>query len=312
MEGNEGFSTHSRRPGGGNPQLVIITQLLQIITNMQHIDELLLWLSHSIGQRLDIPVIQLWANQGRATGQYSTELRVVASQNSSLPLHVVNNVQVAEVVKGLLSERHGVRSQPVGSIFLLPQADLLTRYNLHYWESTFLSNSALLPPMGNDGSSGAIPTPLAMIASLFTHQPSNVNLLATVTRIFEYALSIAKNRGLLLDAANLPLSNSANSVRNRAQPQQYELNDLIPHRAQSVDAMQANNPLASAVVISDKQARRLYSVIDAKRSIAQLVDMTQIDQQEFTSALRFLLKQKLIRLYDPRGKPVDSPFLEPL
>jgi hypothetical protein len=76
--------------------------------------------------------------------------------------------------------------------------------------------------------------------------------------------------------------------------------------------MQASNPLASAVVISDKQARRLYSVIDAKRSIAQLVDMTQIDQQEFTSALRLLLKQKLIRLHDPRGKPVDSPFLEPL
>ncbi len=312
MDGNEDFSTHSHRPGGGNPQLVIITQLLQIVTNMQHIDELFLWLSHSIGQRLNIPVIQLWANQAHTTGQYSTELRVVASQNSSLPLHVINNVQVAEVVKGLLSERHGVRSQPVGSIFLLPQADLLTRYNLHYWESTFLSNSALLPPMSNDVSSGALPTPLAMIASLFTHQPSNANLLATVTRILEYALSIAKNRGLLLDAANSSLSFSASSVKNRAQPQHYELNDLIPHRAQSMDAIQANNPLASAVVISDKQTRRLYSLIDGRKSIAELLDMTQVDQQEFTAALRWLLKQKLIRLHDPKGKPVDSPFLEPL
>src|SRR5260370_1598129 len=311
MEGNEGFSTRSHRPGGGNPQLVIITQLLQIVTNMQHIDELFLWLSYTIGQRLNIPVIQLWANQARTTGQSSTELRVVASQNSSLPLHVVNNTQIAEVVKGLLNERHGVRSQPVGSIFLLPQADLLTRYNLHYWESTFLSNSTLLPPMSNDVSSGAIPTPLAMVASLFTYQPSNGNMLATVTRIFEYALSIATNLGLLLDATNSPLSTSA-SVRNRAQPQQYELNDLIPRRAQNVDAMQANNPLANATPITDKQARRLYSGIDGKRSIAQLVDMTQIDQQEFTTALRWLLKQKLIRLHDPKGKPVDSPFLEPL
>ncbi len=151
-----------------------------------------------------------------------------------------------------------------------------------------------------------------MIASLFTYQPSNANLLATVTRILEYALSIAKNRGLLLDAANSSLSSSASSVKNRAQPQQYELNDLIPHRAQSVDAMQANNPLASAVVISDKQVRRLYSLIDGKKSIAELLDMTQMDQQEFTTALRWLLKQKLLRLHEPKGKPVDSPFLEPL
>ncbi len=313
IETSEGFSTYSnRRPGGGNPQLVIITQLLQIVTNMQHIDELFLWLSHTIGERLDVPVIQLWANQAHSTGGYSTELRVTASQNSSLPLHVVNSVQVTEVVKGLLNERHGVRSQPVGSVFLLPQADLLARYNLHYWESTFFSNSALLPPMSNDVSSGAVPTPLAMIASLFTYQPSNVNLLATVTRIFEYALSIARNRGLLLDAASLPSLPSASSMNHRAQPQKLTLGDLIPQRVQSVDTMQTSNPLASAVVISDKQARRLYSCIDGKRNIADILDMTQIDQESFTAGLRWLLKKKLIRLYEPKGKPVDSSFLESL
>jgi hypothetical protein len=313
-ENNEGFSTYSnRRPSGGNPQLVIITQLLQIVTNMQHIDELFLWLSHTIGERLDVPVIQLWANQAHTTGAYSTELRVAASQNSSLPLHVVNNVPVTEVVKSLLNERHGVRSQPVGSVFLLPQADLLARYNLHYWESTFFSNNTLLPPMSNDISSGAIPTPLAMIASLFTHQPSNVNRLATVTRIFEHALSIARNRGLLLDAANSPLSPSASSMNHRgAQPQQLTLGALIPHRAQSADTIQASNPLASAVVISDKQARRLYSYIDGKRNIANVLDLTQTDQEEFTAALRWLLRKKLIRLYEPKGKLVDSSFLEPL
>jgi hypothetical protein len=128
----------------------------------------------------------------------------------------------------------------------------------------------------------------------------------------EYALSIAKNRGLLLDAANSRLSPSASPVSDRAQSQQFALNELIPHRAQSVEAMQANNPLASAVVISNKQARRLYSLIDGKRSITELLDTTQIDQQEFTEALRWLLKQKLIRLHDPKGKPVDSPFIEPL
>jgi hypothetical protein len=312
MDGKEDFSTHSHRPGGGNPQLVIITQLLQIVPNMQHIDELFLWLSHSIGQRLNVPVIQLWTNQAHVNRQYSTELRVTASQHSSLPLHVINNAQVAEVVKGLLSERHGVRSQPVGSVFLLPQADLLARYNLHYWESSFLSNSSLIPPMSNNVSSGAIPTPLAMIASLFTHQPANANLLATVTRIFEYALSIAKNRGLLLDATNSLVSSSASSASNRAQSQHFAFNELIAHRAQNMDRVQANNPLANTVVISDKQARKLYSLIDGKRSIAELLDTTQLDQEDFSAALRWLLKQKSIQLHDPKGKPVDSSFLEPL
>ncbi len=312
MDSNEGFSTHTQRPGGGNPQLVIITQLLQIITNMRHIDELFLWLSHSIEQRLNIPVLQLWANQAHTTGQSSVELRVTTTQNSSFPLHVVNNPQVAEVVKGLLNERHGVRYQPVGSIFLLPQADMLTQYNLHYWESSFLSNDALLPPTSNDISSGAIPTPLAMIASLFTHQPSNANQLATVTRILEYALSIAKSRGLLLDAANSPFSFSANSLKDRGQSQPYELGDLIPHRAQSVNTLQTSNPLVSAVAISNKQARWLYATIDDTRSVAQIMDMAQMDQEGFTAALRFLLKQKLVRLHDSRGKLVDPLFLESL
>ncbi len=312
MDNNEGLSPHSHRPGGGNPQLVIITQLLRIITHMHHIDELFLWLLHSIGQRLDIPVIQLWTNQAHATGKYSVELRVMASQNSSLPLYVVNNPQVAEVVKGLLNERHGVRSQPVRSIFLLPQADLLTQHNLHYWESAFLSNNALLPPTSNDTSLGTIPTPLAMIASLFTHQSPNANLLATVTRILEYALSIAKNRGLLLDAASSPFSFSTTSMKDQSLPHQYDLGEIVPHRAQNIEEIQVSNPLASSVIISDKQAHRLYALINGKRSVTQLMDKAQMDQQELTSALRFLLKQKLVQLSNPRGKPVDPLFLESL
>jgi hypothetical protein len=112
--------------------------------------------------------------------------------------------------------------------------------------------------------------------------------------------------------ATSPFSPSAGSLKDQAQPQHYDLADLIPRRAQSIEVIQVNNPLASAVVISDKQARQLFALINGKRSVAQLMEKTHMDQLEFTSALRFLLKQKLIQLHDPRGKPVDSPFLEPL
>ena len=125
----------------------------------------------------------------------------------------------------------------------------------------------------------------------------------TIKRILEHALSVAKNRGLVSSAAN-PVS--GNIAANRAQPKQLTFNELIPRTTQDVDAMQADNPFAGGVIISDKQARQLYFAIDGKKSIAELADSTRMDQQEVSSALRFLLKQKHIRLHEPSGKAIDS------
>ena len=308
---NDEDGIQSHRIGAGNQQLVIITQLLQISVTMRHIDEMFLWLSHIIGQRLNVDVIQFWAYQGQTTGLYSTELRATASQNVLLPLHIVNNTQVAEAVREVFAQQSGVSAQPVKNIFSSHQADLLTRYNLHYWACFFLSNNVLLPPrMSSEPSQNTVPTPLTMVGSLFTQQMPHPNLLSGIQRILEQALSIARNRGLLSGVAN-PFLN--NPVQNRTQFKRLTLNELIPHWTQDTQAMQADNPFTSAVVISDKQARRVYFAIDGKKSVADLVDFLQLDQQELGSALRFLLKQKRIQLHEPNGKPVDSSqFFEPL
>jgi hypothetical protein len=164
--------------------------------------------------------------------------------------------------------------------------------------------------MSDDLSHEAIPTPLTMVVSLFTQQVLNPNLLSTIKHILEHALSIAKNRGLLSSVANPSLGNPAN---NREQPQQLTLHQLIPHWKQNIQAMQANNPLANATPITDKQARQLYFAIDGKKSITELVNIIQLDQQEVDSALQFLLKRKLIQLHEPDGKVIDSSlFLEQL
>jgi len=299
----EGMNSH--KIDIGHQQLSIITQLLQMSINMRHIDEMFLWLSHSIGQRLNVPVIQFWSYQAHTTGQYSAELRVTASQNTLFPLQVVNNAQVVEIVRDLLTQQSDVSPQSVASTFSPDQADLLTRYNLHYWACLFLRSNALLPPlMNNDFTHEAIPTPLTMVISLFTQQVFDPNLLPTIKHILEHALSIAKNRGLLSNVANPPLDNPTN---NQAQPSQITLNELIPHwRRQNIQALQANNPLANATPITDKQARQLYFAIDGKKSITELANIIQLDQQELNSALQFLLKGKLIQLYDPNGKVVDS------
>jgi hypothetical protein len=294
----------SQRVGGGNQQLVIITQLLQMSVNMRHIDEMFLWLSHIIGQRLNVDVMQFWTYQANIHGQYSAELRAAASQNTLFPLHVVNNAQIGEVVRDLLVEQSGANPQPVTNLFSSRQADLLMRYNLHYWASFFLGSSDLLPPpMSSEPTHGAVPTPLAMVVSLFTQQMPHPSLLPTIKRISEHALSVAKNRGLLSRGENLSLDSLAH---NRAQPKQFAFNELIPQWASDVQAMQADNPFAEAVVISDKRARQLYFSIDGKKSIAELAESNRMDQQEFNSALQILLKQKHIRLHDPNGKAVDS------
>src|SRR5689334_10669322 len=132
MENNEDSHLSFNRPGnGGNHQLVIITQLLQIAANIRHIDEMLLWLSHSIEQRLDLAAIQFWANQEYSNGPGSIKLRAIACQNSLVHLHVLNNAQVADVVGNLLYERRAIMPQPVGNIFPISHSDMLTHYNLH-------------------------------------------------------------------------------------------------------------------------------------------------------------------------------------
>ena len=302
----------AQRVGGGNQQLVIITQLLQMSVNMRHIDEMFLWLSHIIGQRLNVDVLQFWAYQAHDTGQYSAELRAIASQNTMFPSQVVNNAQFAEVIKDILAERSGVNPQPVSDVFSSRQANLFARYNLHYWGCCFIgSGDCFLPPlMSTDSTQGAIPTPLSMLVSLFTQQLPHPHLLPTVKRILEHALSIARNRGLLSSGAN-PLSDGF--AHNRVQPRQFTFSDLIPRKTRNVELIQLGNPFADNTVISDKQARQLDFFIDGKRSISELVEITHLDQQEFNSALRFLLKQKHIQLHNSDGKAVESSqFFEPL
>jgi hypothetical protein len=301
----------SRRVGVGNQQLVIITQLLQMLASMRHIDEMFLWLSHIMGQRLNVDVIQFWAYQGYVTGQSSTELRAIASQNILLPLQTVNNAQVVEVVKNVLTEQSGVSPQSITNIFSSHQTELLTRYNLHYWACFSFRNNILLPPaMSNEVSPGAIPTPLAMAVSLFTPQLPHPNLLPSIKRILEQALSIANNRGLL---SNVAISPFGNFTPNGAQTQPSVVNELIPHKVKDANAIQAENPFSRSIVIDNKQANQLYSTIDGKKSIAKLMPSVKLDQQEFDSALRYLLKQNHIQLHNPNGSVVDSSlFLKPV
>lgn len=293
---------HRVQPILGNHQLVIITRLLQISGNLRHIDELLLWLSHMIAQRMEIDVVQFWAMQPHLTRQGMAELRASACLDLSLPRQVVVNPQVVEVIERLLSERHGMMPQTVNLVFSQQQASLLRRYQLNYWASYFLSSSVLLPPPNNDSEKIALP--MTMVISLFLRQPFNPRLLPTIGHIAEQVVPIARNRGLLLSEDQL-LLHSTHTIHKP----EYEspiLTDLIPRRTRLTNTMQASNPFGNVVVIAEKHSRQLYFAIDGTKTVADLLMLTQLSAPEFYAALRLLLKQKHIQLYEVGGHLLDS------
>lgn len=115
------------------------------------------------------------------------------------------------------------------------------------------------------------------------------------------------------DVVPEPFRSSAHMATPHAAPSSFQprrtlstLLQLIPRRVLSEDAMQTSNPLASALMVKDKQARRVYTQIDGKKSITRLVALTGLEAEEVIKALRMLLQAKYIALYDETGQRVED------
>lgn len=92
------------------------------------------------------------------------------------------------------------------------------------------------------------------------------------------------------------------------QPEQASplLLKLIPRRTLRPHAMQTSNPLASAPLIKDQRARLLFSKIDGKHSVARLAALTGLEMDEVTKALRVLLNEQNVLLYNEAGLCVNT------
>jgi len=84
------------------------------------------------------------------------------------------------------------------------------------------------------------------------------------------------------------------------------LSELIPRRVLGKDALRTRNPFAPSPLARDKQASRLYAVIDGKKTVAQLSVVTRLETKEITRALQVLLKENYIQIYEASGKLVES------
>lgn len=81
---------------------------------------------------------------------------------------------------------------------------------------------------------------------------------------------------------------------------------LVPHRNDNAGLGRSNR--VDNLLITDPQIRELYTAIDGQRNIDVLALMTLMGKEEIASAIRILLTQQRISLYDPNGHLSDNPF----
>jgi hypothetical protein len=289
-------------PGGQNGrQLVIVGQLFRAAVYMRHIDEMFEWLARVIVQGFDVQVVQFWAMEGNRTGKVSVELRTLAGQEVSLPQHIFTNNQVAATAAQILTGKRSYLLQMISNIFSAYQASLLSRYGLNYCSCIFLTSDRLLPPAHTAASTQYIPVPFEAVVLLFLRQPVPNEALSAIKLILEQSIPLAGNRGLLLPAISAPGSNGSLKLES-----QFTLPELIPHRIEDANLMTSSNPLAGSVVISDKQARRLYPAIDGHQNVNEICADIGMDLKDAYVALEFLLGQHRVQLTEPGGRIVDS------
>lgn len=104
-----------------------------------------------------------------------------------------------------------------------------------------------------------------------------------------------------------PLSRTVLSTISPTSPgdASAKLLELLPRRVSNQGAMRTNSPFARTPVIEDKQAHRLYTAIDGRKTLAELATVTGLENKAVTRAIRVLLKENCIQIYDSAGQLVE-------
>jgi hypothetical protein len=291
-------------------QLAIVTRLWRAVPTMHHIDEVLQWVTTQIVQRFHVQVAEIWALQLDLADQYSIQLRTLITADEALPEHVIANRHVAEFVTRQFGEQRSYPLQLVNQPLPGYPASTLIRYGLNYLTSYYFHGPiTLLPPARQAQPDMNRPVPFTVAVLLFQHEKRSGDLLSALQFILPQVVLAAKNHGLLPDAQITPTPQAATSSAPQ-QRAQLDFWQLIPRRRGEAELLMSSNPLARSMDLPDKQTRRLYSAIDSKRNIGEITRASGMDVQEVVNALRKLLVQRRVELYEPGGKQVNpSHFL---
>jgi DNA-binding response OmpR family regulator len=97
----------------------------------------------------------------------------------------------------------------------------------------------------------------------------------------------------------------ANHPALQQQRPHLKFDALVPHRITNQDEMRTRNPFSYAA-LKNAQIRQVYTTINGKKTVHELSQVTGLHMKEISQALRVLVKENYIRLYDATGKPVED------
>jgi hypothetical protein len=299
----EGYGDNPYRGNTGKLRMTVTNELLRVIRDMRHVDELFQWLSEALVQHFGTQVTQIWVAQVDYQGQYFMKLQVLSSRDNSIPYRVALSKPFADLAGEIRSWQTELPLSLIGNVFSSFQASLLQRYGLYYCCAEYLSSKGQPPSTGQ-----ATFMPLEAVALLFFNQPPAADIPKSISYVLRLALQLAETNGMLFLPSNAQ-SNVSGYRHQVAQKSASALSDMVPRRAEDIDLMTTNNPLASHSVIADKLARRLYREIDGRKNVQELCDITHQDMKEVHKALRALLNERRIELIDSTGLLEDVSLL---
>ncbi|HEU0004169.1 MAG TPA: hypothetical protein VFQ36_24910 [Ktedonobacteraceae bacterium] len=298
-----GYGDSSYRGNAGKLRMAVTTELLRVIRDMRHADELFQWLSDTLVQHFDTQVVQFWVAQVDHQGQYFMKLQVLSSQDNSIPYRVALSKPFADLAGEIRSWQTELPLSLTGNVFSSFQASLLQRYGLYYCSAEYLSSKGQPPSVGRTTF-----MPLEAVALLFFNQSPHVEIPKSINYVLKLALQLAESGGLLVPPTDAQ-SNEVGYKHQVAQKGVSPLAEVVPRRTENTDLMTANNPLARHAIIADKLARRVYKEIDGRNTVQELCDITQLSMTEVRKALRILLNEHRIELFDAIGQPEDGSSL---
>jgi hypothetical protein len=285
-------------------QMKFLTQLFRMMPTFKHIDELFQWLAYTIAQQYNAQLIQFWAHHTNTMGQHIVQLRTMVCQNTSLPRPLVASDDVALIAQQIAYEQRIYSPQTIDRQFPQYRASVLRRHGLNFFAACyFIYTNLFLPPASNDVPAGT-PTPLTMTIMLFLSQQSHFDPMPSIITVMNQAMSVAGTRGLLL-----PMARGLAASRMAPEQELPPLEKLILHRKQNSDLMLSSNPLSRSIAITDRSARRLYSVINGQSDMVTLCRRADMSMSEAYTALQILLTQQRIEVRSASGILIDASFL---
>jgi len=299
-----GYGDNSYRINISKLRMAVTAELIRAVRDVRLLDELFQWLSPTIVRRFGVQVVQIWVAQIDHQGQCFMKLQALSSQDDSLPQHLALNKPFADLAGEIRSWQTELALSHIRNVFTPFQATLLQRYGLYYCFAEYLTGKGQAPSGSNPAGQGTL-KPMEAVALLFFSQPPHLEIQRSISYVLRLAIQLAETNAMLLP----PTGAQSNAPGYKLQLQQESssaLLDLVPHRTEDTDLMTTSSPLSNSIVISDKKARRLYTVIDGRNNVKELCNNTRLDLEEITMALQFLLAGGYILLCDSSGQVVDS------